>query len=698
MTFQPFLIANYTSGLDDELPVWLTPDDAFSYIDNAYIRQGSICKRSGYRLVTTMTHVINSSAVSIQNVSQSNMCTVTASGHNLVDGALLQITNVLGMTQVNWIGTNTYKANVLTDTTFQITDLENNPIDSTNFSTYTSGGSFIQSLTVVSATQGNPTVITTSFNHGLVTGNSITFSGALGAGGLNGRFFTVAVLSPTTFSVPFDLTGITYSGNGVVVQNVNLPITGLLRFVDSSNIEQLLVCDTRRVSLCDKLSNTMTPLCNSDIFTGTESDYFKSAIFGNTIFFTNNVDNIYGYNFETGSVQALQPQYGPNAGDLIHTASGIQVLRDRLLLFRPTYIGTLAGNYPQRLAYSAQNDTQSAMAWRQDVIGYGGFVEAPTGDNIECDIAFRDTVLVGFDTSLWRIRSLPNPILPYTFERIDTLSSVFSRSSMANSQKICIGFGSNGVFATDGATAERIDQKIPQFLFDRIDTGRIASTYCYRNNLTRQIWWLYPSLITDAHNSNCLVYHELTGAFSTYTLSLSCLQNYGYEQALRLSDFDVAHNLDVTAETIDPDLDFSDPRFDIEASELLGGSYTGQIFALEAGDIDYESNIQMVIKSKDWNPFVKKGMNCRFGYVDLILSCDTSQEFNVSFFVNGNQEPYVTRTVSIDQSSLFTRQIRRVHAGASGAFHSMQISQSAPGSFALESTVCFFAPAGGRLR
>jgi hypothetical protein len=66
-------------------------------------------------------------------------------------------------------------------------------------------------ITNISAT--SPAVITTNFNHGLSTGTTITIdkvSGTGGIAGINGSQ-VVTVLTPTTFSVPYNAAGTTYN-------------------------------------------------------------------------------------------------------------------------------------------------------------------------------------------------------------------------------------------------------------------------------------------------------------------------------------------------------------------------------------------------------------------------------------------------------------------------------------------------------
>jgi len=68
----------------------------------------------------------------ISAITKANPAVVTTGTHNLVDGDVVQITGVVGMTEVN---NNSYIVNVTSSTQFELVD-----IDSTGYGTYTSGG------------------------------------------------------------------------------------------------------------------------------------------------------------------------------------------------------------------------------------------------------------------------------------------------------------------------------------------------------------------------------------------------------------------------------------------------------------------------------------------------------------------------------------------------------------------------------
>lgn len=73
---------------------------------------------------------------------------------------------------------------------------------------------------VTAASKAAAAVVTTDINHGLANGQTgVVIAGALGMTGINGTW-TVTVLTPTTFSIPYNSTGApTYTGGATVSPN-----------------------------------------------------------------------------------------------------------------------------------------------------------------------------------------------------------------------------------------------------------------------------------------------------------------------------------------------------------------------------------------------------------------------------------------------------------------------------------------------
>jgi len=208
--------------------------------------------------------IITETAKNITAITKANPAVVTSSSHGFSDGDNVIISGVAGMTEVNGI---TFKVANSTTNTFSLQDYDGTAINSSSYTTYSSGGTavriyeitspyatadipnikFAQSsdimylvhptysirklartahtswtltevslttgtdITVSAITQANPGVVTTSTNHGLIKDNFITFTSIGGMTQLNGNVYKVGNVLNT-----FTITGITQANPGVV--------------------------------------------------------------------------------------------------------------------------------------------------------------------------------------------------------------------------------------------------------------------------------------------------------------------------------------------------------------------------------------------------------------------------------------------------------------------------------------------------
>ena len=132
----------------------------------------------------------------ISNATRANPCVITSVGHGFSTGQIIvNITGVVGMSQLN-TNVNYNRITVLTADTFEL-----DGIDSTSYSTYSSGGVITFSGKVFSnATQSNPCVIT-SAAHGYSDDDYIFFNNVGGMTELEGRSVKVANSTTDTFEL-----------------------------------------------------------------------------------------------------------------------------------------------------------------------------------------------------------------------------------------------------------------------------------------------------------------------------------------------------------------------------------------------------------------------------------------------------------------------------------------------------------------
>jgi len=115
--WQPNVSANYTKTQPDQL--------------NSRRYQVASSLTNTFELVKT------EGRVDITAATEADPIVVTSIAHGLADGDVIGVFNVAGMVELNG---NTYKVASKTDDTFELTDLSDVDIDSSGFTTYTSGG------------------------------------------------------------------------------------------------------------------------------------------------------------------------------------------------------------------------------------------------------------------------------------------------------------------------------------------------------------------------------------------------------------------------------------------------------------------------------------------------------------------------------------------------------------------------------
>lgn len=83
---------------------------------------------------------------------------------------------------------------------------------------------YVLPIPITTISIGSPAVVTTTIPHNIITGDLVYLTGVLGTiNTINGAFYTATVTSSTTFSVPFNSTGLVYtSGSGHISQHQDL--------------------------------------------------------------------------------------------------------------------------------------------------------------------------------------------------------------------------------------------------------------------------------------------------------------------------------------------------------------------------------------------------------------------------------------------------------------------------------------------
>ena len=202
-----------------------------------------------------------------------------------------------------------------------------------------------------------------------------------------------------------------------------------------------------------------------------------------------------------------------------------------------------ATRYPQRARYSQLGTpfeitpvpTGSGAgtiddAWREDVPGRGGFIDAPTDEEIVSAYFLRDTLVVGFENSTWKLLYTNNRLLPFVWERLNVELGALGRLCGIGFDKNVLFVGPRGIYTSDGVGADRIDMMIPQLAFDLRNINNGDYRICGIRDYNEQVaMWTIPSS-TEADNTfpnQVLLYNYVDASWAILNDSFTC---YGYWQ------------------------------------------------------------------------------------------------------------------------------------------------------------------------
>jgi hypothetical protein len=229
--------------------------------------------------------------------------------------------------------------------------------------------------------------------------------------------------------------------------------------------------------------------------------------------------------------------------------------KDRLLAFHTFEGDTLATavRFPQRLRYSQNGDpTDQLNGWRSDIPGRGGFIDAPTSEQIVSVAFIRDILIVSCERSTWQIRHTGDPILPFLWEKINTEYGSDSTFGTVQFDKGVLQIGRDALTVCNGNSVERIDGQIPD------DIGEFVSTndgnkrvHGFRDLNIQLVYWTYndtpeypPPIpfpaVRKVYPNKMLVYNYWNNSFSIWNDGFTTLGRWYKDNVLRWQDLEEA--------------------------------------------------------------------------------------------------------------------------------------------------------------
>lgn len=511
--------------------------------------------------------------------------------------------------------------------------------------------------TITGVSQANPAVVTAAntFNNG----DQVLITNVQGMTELNGNIYTVANRTAADFELSgINSTGFTaYTLGGRAATYTGNRIMGIARYIDPDGSKSTLAFDTKRAAIYDGTNDRFNPLDAADIMSGSDTDYvwtenWQHSNSTNRLYFTN------GKEYDGVSVDGIRyydPAVSTTATTLFNPSlGGTRTLYGGKLLFaikqRLVVLNTFehdsgpatTTNYPQRARWC---QAQGPSNWDDTVAGGGGFVDAPTGEQIISARALQDVIIVFFTNSVWTLRPVPDPALPFRWDKINDFRACDGKMASVGYDRYVVALGVRGITATDGVETRRIDDRIQDFTVDEVNVDEFGKVYPLRNYDNKRWWTLYANN-EDTENSKALIFDDDSRAFSEYEIAMNCLGYGNFAEDYGLDDFIAANDLDVVLNQMDDETLQSFFWQDNQES-FLGGDINGIVYVLQTEGTDDGTDISCELYTNAWNPYQAEGKEAQLNYLDIYVDTEKNTQITVEFFKDTDTSPYAVRQSDI---------------------------------------------------
>ena len=241
----------------------------------------------------------------------------------------------------------------------------------------------------------------------------------------------------------------------------------------------------------------------------------------------------------------------PNFGQIDVTNFMVQCLsflpyRGRLVAFNtwegPSFAS--AQNFSNRIRWSTIGNPfipfsagpPAKGSWRDDIRGQGGFLDIPTSEDIISIGFVRDNLVIYCERSTWQLRYTGRSIAPFQVERVNSELGGEGPFSAVQFDTSLVGIGDKGIVECDSYKSERIDIKIPDFVFSfRSSNNGPFRVHGIRDFIKRLAFWTIPlqsyydprvDPASWIFPNQRLVYNYENDSWALYTDSLTTLGNY----------------------------------------------------------------------------------------------------------------------------------------------------------------------------
>jgi len=311
-----------------------------------------------------------------------------------------------------------------------------------------------------------------------------------------------------------------------------LPVMGCVqREIPAINQEENVCFDTESAYLYNTATgifNDITPVAGG--WTGTDSQFFWATNYyvdatGNNLLWVTNNNSADRIRYYAGGGAAgwttITPQLNAGNTRQLYTCLIMVPYRNRLVCLNTTERDTVAGtttNYKNRARWCKNATPITATNWQDDVIGSGGYIDAPTNERIVTARFVKDTLIVGFERSTWALKYNGNENLPFIWIRINAELGCESTWSSVIFDEMMLEVGYRGICAANSTGADRIDYQVPDLVQEiHNENNGQARVHGIRDFNNQMVYWTYP----DAKNNSTypdkiIAYNYYNQAYATF--------------------------------------------------------------------------------------------------------------------------------------------------------------------------------------
>jgi len=366
----------------------------------------------------------------------------------------------------------------------------------------------------------------------MITVAGITFSDPTGSGTLTGvpntnsgtiNYTTGAVTLTFNPVINFSgtITGITNANPGQVTSANHHLTTGAQVTIDG--VQGMTQVNGQTYTITNTGANTFT--------IGVDTTGFGTYTSGGTWVLTTNSQTVTA-TYETGTNFLFQARILiPYFGRLL-----------ALNVWEGPNLGSSV-NIFNRCRFSQLGSPIQSDAWRADIFGKGGYLDAPTNEMIISATFLNNTLIVFFEKTTWQLRYVGEYGLPFIWERIASDLGSDSTFSSILFNNFILAIGDKAIISADSNSVQRIDLDIPDQIFKFQDANngveRVGGIRDYQREL---VFWNYPEfgdsslsatsqiypnrvLVYNYRNQKWAIFRESITAFGTWQNSGAVLWN-----------------------------------------------------------------------------------------------------------------------------------------------------------------------------